>query len=457
MADFFDPRFQGLLTLASGLLSQSGWQPNRVGLGEAFGNAGMQSLQAMRQAQLYNQQAEQQKLMMGLHNANMQKIQYDLQQQQALPGQLRDWQNAYNGVAGNALGPQTPMGPVNTAPSQPGPYSDNYAMPGANPPVLPTSPKSDVTAPDVGVTGSRSQSLYDLADQLDAKLSSFPNLHPEVQKRAEAQIAGIRARADRMLKIEESNSAAPKRDFMPVGNINGIPHEQQIEWDRKSQSWKNVGQPRPIFSTTPVANVEVNTGESFWKQFGTGQAKFLTEQQDKATEAATAIGVIHDMRANLDKGMITGAGANAALNFGRVLSKAGFQAAQDPVANTQAYAAESGNLVGQIIKQFGSGTGLSDADREYAKQIAAGDVSLDEKALRRLLDIREKANRIIIQRYNKRAEQVKGRAGSNLPIDIGVEEPPAYSPPNKSRGPTATNPKTGEKLEFRDGKWQPLR
>lgn len=430
--DFNDPKTTGLLTLAAGLLSQSGWQPQRVGLGQAFGQAGLESLQAMRQSQLYNQQAQNMNVLRQLHQANLDEANFKLKQNQLLPGQLSDWQKTYNGVMGNEV--PTPMGPVTQPPAQPpGPYADSYAMPGANPPVTaPPSQPSDIRAPDVVGTGTRSQSLYDLADQLDAKLSTIPNLHPEVQKRAEAQIANIRARADRMLKIEEANQQAPKMEFMPVGDINGIPHEQQMQWDRKTQTWNRVGQPRPIFSNQPLANVTVNTGESFWKEFGRGQADFINKQQSLAQDNATTITTIHNMRTALDKGSITGIGADAALNFGRALSKAGFTAAQDPVANTQAYAAEAGNLVGQVIKQFGSGTGLSDADRQYATKIAAGDISLDEKAMRRLLDIREKAARVIIQRYNKRAQQITRKAGDNLPVDIGVEEPPAYVPPPKS-------------------------
>lgn len=45
-------------------------------------------------------------------------------------------------------------------------------------------------------------------------------------------------------------------------------------------------------------------------------------------------------------------------------------AAREALANTEAMDSKTGVMVGQIIRLFGSGTGLSDADREFAKQIA---------------------------------------------------------------------------------------
>lgn len=428
MADFYDPRFQGLLTLAAGLLSQSGWQPNRVGLGEAFGKAGGEALQSVRQAQLFNQQAATAKVMNALHQANANEAQFKLDQQQALPGQLAGWNQTYNGVMGNdaPMGQQTPMGPVGPLPSSAPPTAPSFPY---------QSPPSETVAPTVGVSGKQSQALYDLADQLDAKLAAIPNLHPEVEKRAQAQIAGIRARADRMLKLEESKKPIVEHNY-PVAAVNGIAMVQPHMSLDQGKTWMPIpgSVPSPKFSSTPTANVTVNTGESFWKEFGKGQAQFMNNQQDVAQAAANTITTIHNMRNSLDRGAITGLGADAKLTIGRALSAAGFSAAQDPVANTQAYAAEAGNLVGQVIKQFGSGTGLSDADRQYALKISAGDINLDEKAMRRLLDIHEKANRVLIQRFNKRAAQVRQKAGDNLPVDFGVEEPPAYIPPKKNSG-----------------------
>jgi formyltetrahydrofolate synthetase len=60
---------------------------------------------------------------------------------------------------------------------------------------------------------------------------------------------------------------------------------------------------------------------------------------------------------------------------------------------------------------FGAGTGLSDADREFAKLIAGGNTQVTEAALRRILDINERAARGVIALHNERAKGVK----TNIP------------------------------------------
>jgi hypothetical protein len=139
--------------------------------------------------------------------------------------------------------------------------------------------------------------------------------------------------------------------------------------------------------------------------------------------AASSLDNIIEARNLLDAGVITGTGANFLTNMGNLLSsRLGFTMFEDPVANTQAYAATMGNQVGQIIKQFGAGTGLSDADREYAEKIVGGKITLNEKALRKLIAINEKAFTNVIKRYNKKADQAMKQPGAEgLPYDLRVE------------------------------------
>ena len=70
--------------------------------------------------------------------------------------------------------------------------------------------------------------------------------------------------------------------------------------------------------------------------------------------------------------------------------------------------------VGKLIKQFGAGTGLSDADREYATKMAGGLITVDEKAIRKILDINDKAAQNVIRLHNKRAMGVK----TNIPLAV---------------------------------------
>ena len=160
---------------------------------------------------------------------------------------------------------------------------------------------------------------------------------------------------------------------------------------------------------------------------GKEQGKTILTEREDAMGAVSSLENIQEARKLLDGGMITGTGAEFLTSFGNFLSsRLGIDFAEDPVANTQTYAATMGKQVGQIIKQFGSGTGLSDADREYAEKIVGGKVTLTEKALRKLIDINERAFTNVVKNYNIKADQIMSKPGAdNLLYDLRIDAPEA--------------------------------
>jgi hypothetical protein len=77
------------------------------------------------------------------------------------------------------------------------------------------------------------------------------------------------------------------------------------------------------------------------------------------------------------------------------------------VGNVQEYTSNTGKVVAQTIKDFGAGTGLSDADRDYAERIAAGDIAVDPKALKKILRLRREASEHIIKRFGEVKESTR--------------------------------------------------
>ena len=73
---------------------------------------------------------------------------------------------------------------------------------------------------------------------------------------------------------------------------------------------------------------------------------------------------------------------------------------------TQVYFSGIGRDVADIIKAFGAGTGLSDADREFAKGIAGGDIKLTGPAIRKILWLNANYNNERIKRYNQRVSEI---------------------------------------------------
>jgi hypothetical protein len=173
--------------------------------------------------------------------------------------------------------------------------------------------------------------------------------------------------------------------------------------------------------------------KAFETELGKEQAGSIIKNRTAAQDAASIIDTVKTGRDIMKSGMITGAGADFLVNLNQGLKTVGIDAGYaDAAANSQAFAANMANNVGKLIKQFGAGTGLSDADREFAKDMAGGRISLDAKAINRILDINERAARNVITRHNKDVKGIK----TNIPLE--VEMPPAINAP--AAGSAVTNP-----------------
>ena len=161
--------------------------------------------------------------------------------------------------------------------------------------------------------------------------------------------------------------------------------------------------------------------KAFDQELGKGQAKGILESRSRADDAVEIMTTVAEGRKILASGAITGFGADFIVQFSQALKQAGYDYGGDASANSQAYGANMAQNVGKIIKQFGAGTGLSDADREYAEKMAGGKITMDLTAIRRVLDINEKQARWVIATHNKRVAGIK----SNIPLT--VEAPTAGS------------------------------
>lgn len=173
--------------------------------------------------------------------------------------------------------------------------------------------------------------------------------------------------------------------------------------------------------------------KAFETELGKEQAGSIIKNRTAAQDAASIIDTVKTGRDIMKSGMITGAGADFLVNLNQGLKTVGIDAGYaDAAANSQAFTANMAGNVGKLIKQFGAGTGLSDADREFAKDMAGGRISLDAKAINRILDINERAARNVIARHNKDVKGIK----TNIPLE--VEMPPEIKTPAAAN--VVTNP-----------------
>jgi hypothetical protein len=145
----------------------------------------------------------------------------------------------------------------------------------------------------------------------------------------------------------------------------------------------------------------------FMSELGKSEATRMTKLKETAQDSVASLSMIKEARNLINQGIYTGSAANIRKNLDKWLQETGVYIGGRKAANTEAYASMMGLQVGKIIKNFGSGTGLSDADREYAEKIVGGRVTLTQDAIERLLDINERLAKFNITEYNDQIERAK--------------------------------------------------
>lgn len=256
---------------------------------------------------------------------------------------------------------------------------------------------------------------------------NFPELAPYVQ-------AGVPA--GELLKMAAGQKLQAQMPPKPTDTM------RNLEW-RAQQAGLKSGTPeyaefmRAGGAGTPGVEVNIAQGGSkFSDELQKGVVGQSLDQRGKAVDASKLMQTVNQGREILDSGAITGAGANwkvGALKWAQTMGVDVDVDAMSRAENSQAFQAVMGNAVASIIKQFGAGTGLSDADRRFAQQIAAGDITLTEPTIRRVFDIAEKSARAQIDEWNNTVPSLlEGDIGSLL----SVPPPGAYTPPQAPRAQT---------------------
>ena len=140
-------------------------------------------------------------------------------------------------------------------------------------------------------------------------------------------------------------------------------------------------------------------GKKFSETLGETAGKRLDDFRTKAESAVSSLQNSQQLLPLLnDPNFISGTLANARLAVAKAVGI--------DVSATESYFAGVGQQVAERITAFGAGTGLSDADREFAKKIAAGEETLDVNSIRRIIRINNKSAQSVIDRYNNERDML---------------------------------------------------
>ena len=269
------------------------------------------------------------------------------------------------------------------------------------------------------------EELKEIAKEIrQAELDKMPTQSPLVRKRM-ANAAGISPDLFDELELATVRDSVfneyisgEKGDLKPFQRDNKVEffrvNERGRVWSDETQKWVEASELGLEQAPPQIQRVE-NIASGMADELAKVGAKNFSEAHENARLAADALGSVNRTLPTIDN-MFTGAGAELKLNISRFTRAFGVDVV-DPSSNadTEAYVAESGRRVAQYITNLGAGTGLSDADREYAKKVVAGDITVDRIALGRLLNVIKDSAQRTIKNYQDTRNTLEEKLGENAP------------------------------------------
>ena len=196
--------------------------------------------------------------------------------------------------------------------------------------------------------------------------------------------------------------------FLKDGKVLPFRTEGGQVYDRENNTWvsaQKLGLRKPPPEIQKIENISGTMAEEI---MGQGVER-LSDGLDAANKAVTSVESIDTSLENIDN-MYTGYGATFRMDVARAARVAGIDiSAADQIENTEQYASLAGARVADYITNLGAGTGLSDADREFAQKVVAGDIGMSPETMRRLLTTIRKQNVRTINQYNSLRSTVEDK------------------------------------------------
>lgn len=158
----------------------------------------------------------------------------------------------------------------------------------------------------------------------------------------------------------------------------------------------------------PSTSVSLNTEKGLYGTLAEQQGKQYSDLYSRAQSAPDRIDRAARVRALLDSGAITGAGADYKLALARGLKAAGIYDNED-ISNTELLGRELAESALESIKSsgLGGGTGFSNADRDFLEKVAGGKITQDRKTLQRIAELNDRAARAEVTRWNEIAGRLQ--------------------------------------------------
>jgi hypothetical protein len=269
----------------------------------------------------------------------------------------------------------------------------------------------DLASQIANVTDSKE--LGDLVGtMIDYRLKNMPTQTPAQRK----QLARQRGISDKLFK-ELGLGQAPDQVFNDVltgqrggkeefftqnGKVLPFRTEGGQVYDRENNRWvelQELGLQRATPQVQRIQNLSSSMAEKLMGE-GVEQISSALEQAEKS--AGTVQSLDRQLELLEQGDLITGYGADFRRDVVRLANfvNPGKMNEYKGLEDSEEYLGLAAKAVADYITNLGSGTGLSDTDLKFSKQVTAADLAQNPEAMRRLLTHMRNASTYNISRYN---------------------------------------------------------
>lgn len=235
----------------------------------------------------------------------------------------------------------------------------------------------------------------------------------------DAQIEKIIDAPEAEFKALIEGSEAEAKPYLTTSNEPAIIKTNKFGrvWDETTGTYKNPSE----LGLRPAPQIQevLNRGDQLTSELSKAGVKKFSDLTEAATTAVQTMTINNRSIQILDAGIFSGTGAELLTGVSKVAAALGLEnAATETAARSEEYVATRAREVGNFIQNFGAGTGLSDADREYAEKAVAGKINMTEEGIRRLLEIERKVSTALIEDH-KRVYDAMAKQGAD-PATLSV-------------------------------------
>jgi hypothetical protein len=131
----------------------------------------------------------------------------------------------------------------------------------------------------------------------------------------------------------------------------------------------------------------------------------MNESYAAANAAITGLNSLAEAKKAVDAGIVSGTGADYVLGLRKVGQLVGV-GDTSVITNTETFRSAIAPQIAAMMKATVGSTQISNADREFAEKAAGGSIALDASSIKRLMGIMEKAGRVVVERHQKRLDEV---------------------------------------------------